>query len=73
LHIGVGTPNRILKIWDTDPSAIPLDQLEYIVIDGWLNKARLSICDLDDTRKDLILIRNHIADSQIKVVEFDDN
>jgi hypothetical protein len=55
-HVGVGTPNRILKIMNDD-DGIKKDKIEYVIIDGtYRDKKTMSIVDLDDVRSDLKLL-----------------
>lgn len=52
-HVGVGTPNRIMKVLE-DESAIKSDKLEMVILDGsYRDKKTMSLIDLDDVRSDL--------------------
>ena len=61
--LAVGTPARILKILEEDDQCIPLDKLEYLIIDGnFKNKKSMTIYDLLDTQMDLKKLTSHVQD-----------
>jgi len=55
--IAVGTPNRLLKLFDTTEegkSALSLDQTELIVIDCFEDIKKFTVCTMNDTAPDLM-------------------
>jgi U3-containing 90S pre-ribosomal complex subunit len=52
--VGVGTPARLIKILETDPDAMKLNRIEYLIVDGsWRDGKNMSILDLPETHLDL--------------------
>ena len=51
IHIGVGTPNRLLAL--VEQGHLKLDNLELVVIDTERNPKRFNIFDLQEVRTDL--------------------
>lgn len=58
--IAVGTPNRLLKLFDTteeggsDGGALSLDHTELIIIDCFEDKKKFTVCTMNDTAPDLM-------------------
>lgn len=50
--IAVGTPNRLLKLWQED--ALHLKKTDFIVIDCWKDAKDFTVCTLKDTSPDLM-------------------
>ncbi|KAI8061532.1 U3-containing 90S pre-ribosomal complex subunit-domain containing protein [Gilbertella persicaria] len=60
IHLGVGTPNRLLTL--VDQGHLKLDNLELVVIDTERNPKRFNIFDLQEVRSDLFnFLGQHIA------------
>lgn len=52
--VGVGTAGRIAKIIETDPDAILVKKVDFLVVDStYTDKKDMSILDLPETQMDL--------------------
>ena len=68
--IAVGTPNRLLKLCEEDEESndtpLNLDQTELIIIDSHEDKKRYTVCTMNDTAPDLMMLFKETIIPQIK-------
>jgi hypothetical protein len=69
-HVGVGTPNRLLKILN-DKDAIKKDKIEFVIIDGsHRDQKTMAMVDLDEIRSDLKLLNNLFVGTNAKFYNY---
>jgi hypothetical protein len=69
--VGVGTPNRLVKILETDPDALKAKRIEYLIIDGsHKDKKSMTIWNLNEHHPDLKQLYELVKDYTIGVYNF---
>jgi hypothetical protein len=52
--VGVGTPARLVKLLESDPDAIKIKRVEYLIVDGeWKDGKNMTILDSPETHLEL--------------------
>jgi hypothetical protein len=69
--VGVGTPNRLVKILETDPDAIPQKRVEFLIIDGsHKDKKSMTIWNLQEHHADLKQLYELVKEYTLGVYNF---
>lgn len=70
-HVGVGTPDRILKLLTHETEPIKLSKLEMLIIDGsHRDKKTMSVADLHETKQALADLANIVRQLTVTVYNF---